>query len=146
MTERQEDISATLRSAFGGSETLVMEVLGQIRDNMRRMSEEMSLTRNSVDDVKGRVIALEVRNQRLDAIEAKADSNSKRIDGLEAENDKRYGAKTFWQIVREYWTVIAGLLTVLWFAGRMFGVIHIPADDPPKVISRPAVHASGETQ
>ena len=146
MTESHDNLGTTLRSAFGGNESLVMEVLGQIRDNMRRMGEEMSLTRNSVEDVKGRVIALEVRNQRLDAIEAKADSNSKRIDALEGVNDKKFGAKTFWQIVREYWTVIAGVLTVLWFAGRMFGLIRIPSDDPQTIIPHAVVHVTGATQ
>ena len=75
-----------------------IHALRQISDLLAAQTRQMEKLTDKVDDVRERVIALEMSgyDDRLKSLKVDLEAAKRQIDGLESQRDKVVGAATFW--------------------------------------------------
>ena len=140
----QEDIGRMLQQSFGGPDSAFLSALTQVRDSMRDLTSEVRETRSDVRAVSDRVIRLEERDKRLDAIEAKADKSATRLAELENERNRRDGAQGAVEWSLKWGPTLFGLFTAVYLLARALGVLHLPSDEPRTTIPEARVVIRGQ--
>jgi len=113
----------------GSTEGMTLQVLAQIRDSLSAMSRDIRSNNEATSDVRERVIRLEERDKRLDAVEQGLASVKAKVDVLETDRDRRDGAIGMLGTIKSWAPFLAMLFSaacVLWLYGRSAGIVPAP--------------------
>ena len=125
----------------GSTEGMTLQVLAQIRDSLTALNRDMRHVNEGLTDIRERVIRLEERDRRLEAVEHCTTDLAARVNALEKDKDRRDGAIGLLGAIPKWVPIIgmiASVLAAAWLYGRSAGIV--PA--PPTASTR--VEAPGE--
>lgn len=124
----------------GSTEGMTLQVLAQIRDNLSALSRDVRSNNEATADVRERVIRLEERDKRLEAVEIAQAHTDARVDVLMKDKDRRDGAIGMLATIKSWAPFLAMLFSaacVLWLYGRSAGIVPPPPVSQPTVIPAP---------
>lgn len=127
------DIDDLLSKPAHNPETMTLQVLAQIRDNLAAINRKQDVIGSKVDDAATRVARLEERSERVERIEKLVEKLETRVGSLLDDKAQRDGASTVFVGIRGWTPVviailsaIASIFTALYLSGRAAGVVSAP--------------------
>jgi len=137
MTARTEFEDALSPRMAGSTEGMTLQVLAQIRDSLTGLSRDVRSANEATADVRERVIRLEERDKRLDAVEVDLAAVKVKVEVLETDRARRQGAIGMLGTIKSWAPFLAMLFSaacVLWLYGRSAGIV--PAPPAPAIEQR----------
>ena len=123
----------------GTTEGMTLQVLAQIRDSLSAMSRKIDANNEATTDVRERVIRLEERDKRLEAVEASVVTLDARVDVLLKDKDRRDGAVGMLGTIKSWAPFLAMLFSAAcaaWLYGRSLGITPAPPIPTPALVVR----------
>lgn len=125
--------SEVMRGAVSNEE-LHTQILAQIRDNMALQGKMLSDQSRMLNEMHGRLIRVEERDERIERLEKSAEKSDAKLDALLRDKDQRDGANNVFVGIRGWTPVIiaiiaaiASIFSAIYLAGRATGVVSEPA-------------------
>jgi len=116
---------------------MMLQVLGQVRDNLALIHKKQEHVGETLSDMRDRIVMLEARDERLERVEKAAERLDAKVERLLTDLAQREGASRVFVGIKGWWPVflataaaVCSVVSAIYLGGRAAGVIGKAPDHP----------------